>query len=246
MMDNAILVALSRQSALRRQMDIVANNLANMETGGFKASNVKFEEYLMPVAEASATAPADRDISFVMDTATMVDFSEGPMQRTGNPLDVAVDGPGWFVVDTAEGERYTRNGSFHIDNTGQLVTNAGDPVLGDGGAILFSEEDGAVTIAADGTISTEAGDKGRIRVVAFENEAVLYNSGDNLFKADGQPEDAEGAIVRQGMLEGSNVRPIVEMTRMIEVTRAYTSLSSMLERINDLRTDAIGALARVQ
>lgn len=246
MMDNAILVALSRQSALRRQMDIVANNLANMQTGGFKASNVKFEEHLMPVAEASAAAPGDQDISFVIDTATLVDFSEGPMRRTGNPLDVAVDGPGWFVVDTAAGERYSRNGSFHIDNAGQLVTHAGDPVLGDGGPILFAEEDGAVTIAADGTVSTEAGDKGRIRVVTFEDDALLRNAGDNLYEADVQPEDAEGAIVRQGMLEGSNVRPIVEVTRMIEVTRAYTSLSSMLERINDMRTDAISALARVQ
>jgi len=246
MIDNTILVALSRQVALRRQMDVIANNLANVETGGFKASDILFEEHMMPVAEATSALPADHDVSFVIDTATLTDYSPGPNQQTGNPLDVAIDGEGWFAIETAAGERYTRNGGFLLDPEGNLVTVNGDKVLGDGGPITFDESDGAISIAPDGTISTEAGDKGRLRVVAFADENALESVGSNLYAADEQPQDAENARVRQGMLEGSNVRPIVEITRMIEVTRAYTSMSSMLQNIDDMRRDAIGVLAVVQ
>lgn len=246
MMDNTILVGLSRQVALRRQMDVIANNLANLETGGFKSSGILFEEHVMPGAEATAAMSTDRDISFVMDTGTLMNFAPGPNEQTGNPLDVAIDGEGWFVVDTPDGERYTRNGAFLLDRDGNLVTVEGNKVLGDGGPITFDDRDGAISIAADGTISTEAGDKGRMRIVAFANEQELQSAGSNLYRSDVQPQDAESIRVRQGMLEGSNVQPIVEITRMIEVTRAYTSVSSMLEKIDDMRRDAIGTLSMVQ
>ncbi|MCT8972827.1 flagellar basal-body rod protein FlgF [Microbaculum marinisediminis] len=246
MQDNTLLVSLSRQVALRRQMDVIANNLANLETGGFKSSDVLFEEYLMPKAEASDALPGDRDISYVIDRGTLQDFAPGPIQQTGNPLDVAIDGEGWFVVQTPAGERYTRNGAFLLDNEGALVTAEGHRVMGDGGVITFDERDGAVAIAADGTVSTKAGEKGRLRVAVFDDDAILQPEGSSLFSAPVQPQTANDATVRQGMVEGSNVQPIVEMTRMIEVTRAYTSLSSMLERMDDMRRNAISVLAVIQ
>lgn len=246
MLDNTILVSLSRQVALRRQMDVIAHNLANLETGGFKASGMMFEEHLMPGAEASHALPGDRDISYVMDTGTLLDFSPGALRQTGNPLDVAIDGDGWFVVETSGGERYTRNGGFQLNSDGMLVTVEGHQVLGDGGPILFDESDGEISIAADGTISTEAGDKGRLRVVRFEDEHVLKPEGSSTFSAPVQPRDALDVRVHQGMLENSNVKPIVEVSRMIEVTRAYTTLSSMLERMDEMRRNAIGVLATIE
>jgi flagellar basal-body rod protein FlgF len=228
-------------------MDVIANNLANMQTGGFRSSEMLFEEHLMPVAEATtAAAPADEDISFVMDRGTLIDFSPGQFKQTGNALDVAIDGEGWFVVDTQDGERYTRNGAFMLNDEGTLVTASGDPVIGDGGPVTFDERDGAISIAADGTISTEVGDKGRLRVVAFADESELEAAGANVFSSEAQPQDAENVQVRQGMVEGSNVKPIIEMTRMIEASRAYTSLSSMLERIDEMRRNAVSVLAVVQ
>jgi flagellar basal-body rod protein FlgF len=227
-------------------MDVIANNLANLETGGFKASSQIFEEYLMPDAEATASLPADRDVSFVIDTGTLQDLSAGPTRQTGNPLDMAIDGEGWFVVQTPDGERYTRNGAFQINRNGDLVTTEGFQVLGDGGPISFDDRDGAIAVGADGTISTEAGEKGRIRVAEFDAEVLLVPQGSSTFSSPVRPRAAEAARVRQGMVEGSNVKPIVEMTRMIEVTRAYTSLSNILEKVEDMRRNAVGILATIE
>ncbi len=246
MQDNSILVSLSRQVALRRQLDVIANNLANLETSGFKSSESLFEEYLMPKAEASDALPGDEDISFVIDTGTVQDFSPGPMRQTGNPLDVAIDGDGWFVVQTPDGERYTRNGGFLLDRDGTLVTPEGFRVMGDGGAITFDERDTSISIGTDGTISTDAGEKGRLRIAVFDDNDLLEPEGSSTFSAPVQPTVAANPRVHQGMVEGSNVKPVVEITRMIEVTRAYTSLSSMLERIDDMRRNAIGVLAVIQ
>lgn len=245
MMDNAILVSLSRQVALQRQMDVVANNMANMGTSGFRSSKVIFEEHLMPVAEATSLKRGDRTISFVLDRGTMHDFEPGPMTPTDNPLDVAIDGDGWFVVQTPDGERYTRNGSFHLTDTGHLVTSEGHRVLGDAGPVVFDERDATITIAGDGTISTEAGEKGRLRVVTFPAPDRLRTEGTTLFSAEEEPAEPETVRIIQGMIEKSNVKPLVEMTRMIEVTRAYASLSTAIERADGLRRDAIGALGRL-
>ncbi len=227
-------------------MDVVANNLANLETSGFKASSQIFEEYLMPEAEATHALRGDRDVSFVIDTGTLQDLSPGPTRQTGNPLDMAIDGKGWFAVQTPDGERYTRNGAFVLNSEGDLVTTEGFQVLGDGGPISFDDRDGAIAIGADGTISTEAGEKGRIRVAEFDNEVLLVPEGSSTFSSPVPPRASDTARVRQGMLEGSNVKPIVEMTRMIEVTRAYTSLSNILEKVEDMRRNAVGILATIE
>src|ERR1700738_184500 len=129
-MQNMLLVGLSRQMTLERQMDVVANNVANVNTTGFKADRSLFEEYLQSGAHEDNFGATDRRVSFVQDRATFHDFSPGNAELTKTPLDVAIDGGGFLVVQTPAGERYTRDGGLQINNQGQLVTASGDPVLG--------------------------------------------------------------------------------------------------------------------
>src|ERR687888_2108780 len=151
-MENSLLIGLSRQVALRRELDVVANNIANLNTTGLKADAAVFEEFLMPVARADQFQLPDRRLSFVQDRATWHDLSQGPMQQTGNPLDIAIDGNAFLVVQTPRGERYTRNGALKLNATGQLVTNEGFPVLSNGGPIQFQTNDKQISISEDGAI----------------------------------------------------------------------------------------------
>src|SRR4051812_11298051 len=153
-MENTLLVGLSRQVTLERQMDVIANNVANATTDGFKADRSLFQEYLMPAArEDNFAAGRDRKLSHVMDRATFRDMAQGSLDQTKNPLDVAINGDGMFAVQTPTGERYTRDGSFQIDNQGQLVTASGYPVLGNNGPIRFQQTDKQIGISADGTVT---------------------------------------------------------------------------------------------
>jgi len=249
-MQNAILVGLSRQVGLAREMDVVANNIANLNTTGFKADGSLFEEYLNSAARADQTGSR---VSFVHDRGVWHDMSQGPIERTGSPLDVAIDGKGFLVVQTPNGERYTRNGSLQINATGQLVTSDGFPVLGDGGPITLQSTDRQVQISRDGTISVREGTskvdsaRGKIRLVTFANPQQLQKEGSSTFSATAgaapQPATTGGLI--QGAIEKSNVRGVVEMSRMIEITRAYTQLDSLLQQQNDLGQSAIDKLADV-
>ena len=142
--ENAQLVGLSRQVALRRELDVVANNVANINTTGFKADRSLFEEYLRSPAHEDNFHRADRRVSFVHDRATFHDFAAGPSEQTKNPLDIAIDGNAFLVVQTAAGERYTRDGGLQINNQGQLVTASGDAVLGTSGPIVFQPTDSSL------------------------------------------------------------------------------------------------------
>ncbi len=247
-MDNALLVGLSRQVALRRELDVVANNIANINTSGFKSESMMFEQYLDPTARHEHFPGNDRRISFVIDRATLQDFSQGPLQRTEAPLDVALDGQGFFAVQTQNGERYTRGGNFHVNAQGQLVNASGQTVLGQGGPITFEPNDTTITIAADGTISTPNGDRGKLRIVRFANPAQLSKQGDGLWSAPAgvapQVADVTTRAV-QGALEKSNVQAVREMNRMIEITRTYTTVANMQQRTDELRRKAIEKLAEV-
>ena len=157
-MENTLLIGLSRQVTLERQMDVIANNVANVTTNGFKADRSLFAEYLMPTArEDNFAAGRDRRLSHVLDRATFHDFAQGSPDATKNPLDVAIGGDGMFVVQTPAGERYTRDGSFQIDNQGQLVNASGYPVLGNNGPIRFQQTDKEIGIAADGNVTVLEG-----------------------------------------------------------------------------------------
>jgi len=253
-MENALLVGLSRQIALRREMEVVANNIANVNTNGYKADGSVFEEFLMPGARAGQFPVADRRVSYVHDRATWHDFSSGPIQRTGNPLDVAVEGNAFLVVQTPRGERYTRNGSFHLSATGELVTGEGYQVQGDGGPIQFQTTDRDISIGADGTITVREGantktdaQRGKLRLVSFDRIGQLQKEGSSLFSApDGvTPQAPQKVRVVQGSLEQSNVRGVLEMARMVDITRTYTHIATLLQQQGDLRRSAVDKLAEV-
>jgi flagellar basal-body rod protein FlgF len=243
-MENAILISLSRQMALGRELDVIANNMANVSTNGFKGRQSRFLEYLMPTASADSFLRPDRRLSFVAEAGTALDLVGGPVERTGNPLDTAIKGDGFFVVQTPAGERYTRNGAFSLNPQGQLVTSDGHLVMGESGPIAFSPQETGLAIGNDGTVSTSQGQRGKLRLVRFADPQALRNEGSNLFSASApaQPLGA-AAQVEAGALERSNVKPIVEMTRLIDVNRAYTSISSMMARMDELRRTAISRLA---
>jgi len=251
-MENMLLVGLSRQMVLERQMDVVANNVANINTNGFKADKSVFQEFLNTGAHEDNFSPRDRRISFVQDRASYHDFASGPTEQTKNPLDVAIDGSAFLVVQTPAGERYTRDGGLSINSQGQLVTVGGYPVLGTGGPIVFQPGDKDINIAADGGISVLEGAnkvdslRGKLRLVSFANPQSLQKEGNNLFSAGaGAAQPDATARVNQGYIEKSNVNSVAEMSRMIEVTRTYTQISAMLQQQGDLRKTAIEKLADV-
>ena len=253
-MQNALLVGLSRQVALSREMDVIANNLANMNTTGFKADGAVFEEYISPTASADNFPAADRRISFVQDRATWMDLSQGPLERTGNALDVAINGKGYLVVQTPRGERYTRNGAMQINSNGELVTAEGFRVMGESGPITFQPKDRNIAISQDGTISVQAGNntqtesqRGQLRLVSFDQPGRLQKDGTGVFQAPAgvTPQADKLSRVMQGTIEKSNVRSVIEMTRMIEVTRSYTHVANILTQQAELRRTAIDKLAEV-
>ena len=231
-MENSILVALSRQDTLQRQLDVVANNLANMNTTAFKAERMMFAEYLTPTTVG--TGDMGDAIAFVRDVATVRDPAVGELQQTEGDLDVAIAGDGYLVVSTPNGERYTRNGHLRLDDAGQLVTDHGLAVLSeDGTPVLFAPEDSRISIARDGTISTESGTLARLQVVRFARPGRLLAVEAGLMMSDEKPQAVAAPVVLQGMLERSNVEPIVEMTRMIDTQRAYDQARVLVEREDD-------------
>ena len=241
MIENAQLISLSRQIALQRQMDVVANNMANINTSGFKSENILFEQYVMPVARDRDFQRNDQPLSYVQDWATIHDLSGGAMVQTGSDLDVGLNGDGFFAVQTPGGDRYTKSGAFQIAANGNLVDLNGNPVLGEGGPISFGPEETGIIIAGDGAVSSSAGAKGKLRLVEFANPQELTREGNNLF-AGGTPTAATNTKAMQGFVEKSNVSGASEMAEMIRVTRAYESTASMTQRQDELRRTAIQRL----
>ncbi|MBV5265319.1 flagellar basal-body rod protein FlgF [Pinisolibacter aquiterrae] len=243
-MENAQLVGLSRQIVLRRELDLIANNVANVETNGFKAQALLAKEQRMAPAADLDFRGSDRPISFVLDDANRYDLSAGQMITTGNDLDVAVDGKGWFAVQTAQGERYTRNGSFAIAADGTVVTRDGNPVLTEGGPLVLQPNETRLSIAADGTISTSQGVRGKLRVVDFADAGSLKKVGETLFQGT-NPQPATLPRLVQGQLEKSNVRAVEQISRLIEVGRSYEAVASWMGKADELRRNAIEKLAQV-
>lgn len=241
---NTVLIALSRQRSLQRQLDVVANNVANITTDGYKRRSVRFAEYLMPVARADAAPAGSRRVSYVHDPASPLDISGGAIERTGNPLDVAIRGNAFFVVETAAGERYTRNGALSLNQAGDLVTADGHRILSTQGPLAFSAADGAITIAGDGTVSTAQGVRGRLRLASFANPEALASEGRNLLVAREPARPADASVrLDTGALERSNVSGVAEITRMMEITRSYTSLAQTIQKTDELRRTTLAKLA---
>jgi flagellar basal-body rod protein FlgF len=252
-MENTLLVGLSRQMVLERQLDVISNNIANVNTNGFKADKPLFEEYLSSGAHEDNFKGTDRRVSYVQDRGTFRDFSQGAVQQTGNSLDVAIQGKGMFVVQAAGGERYTRDGNLQINSTGQLVTASGNPVLGTSGPIVFQPTDHDIVVSADGTITVQEGSaradsiRGKLRLVSFTDAQKLLKQGNNLYSAgtgEGAAQDTKSTIA-QGFVEKSNVNSVMEMSHMVEVMRTYTNIANILQQQSDLHKNAIDKLADV-
>lgn len=244
-MENSIYIGLSKQVALRSQMDLIANNVANMSTPGYRSQNMVFSEYLNK-SPASPDVPVKDDISQVLDYGHYQSTESGPIKQTGNQTDVALNGPGYFGVQTPDGVLYTRAGNFQLNVNGALVTGSGDPVVDQGGGeIVIPEDSTEIRIDRKGVIANQDGEIAQLMIVEFADEQQLEATGKGLYRApEGLAAEAQNTVAMQGMLESSNVNPILEMTRMIDVLRSYQSTQGMLTDEHERQKDMISRLTR--
>jgi flagellar basal-body rod protein FlgF len=242
-MDNSFMVGLSAQQVLQKRMDTTANNLANLTTAGFKVEHVVTRDL---VEKPAAASDIPNDIAFADAWMLQRDFSPGSLERTGNPLDFALEGEGFFVVQTAAGEAYTRDGRFNLNEAGEIVTRNGDVVMGDGGPIIIDPLGGPISVSKEGSISQDEVVLGTLRVSTFQTPGALERVGSNLWRAtDEQPQASTNPAIAAGFVEGSNVNAVLELTEMIEISRAYTSIAKMVSQSDELRGTSIDKLARV-
>lgn len=238
-MENSLYVALSRQVALGENMAIIANNIANINTPGFRGQNMIFEEFI------EKPRGLEEPLSMVLDYGHYQKTDPGPVSLTENPLDVAIEGPGFFGIQTPDGVQYSRAGNFTIDVNGTLVNALGYRVAGAGGGdIVIPQNAKEIMIDENGFVSTEDGQVGQIMVMEFDSDQPLDPTGDGLYFTEVAGRPAENSRVLQGMLEGSNVQGVVEMTRMIEVSREYQAIQRMTQNEHDRQRNAIQRLMR--
>ncbi|MCX8505417.1 MAG: flagellar basal-body rod protein FlgF [Alphaproteobacteria bacterium] len=234
-------IAISKQTGMMREMDSIANNLANVSTTGFRSKHKLFQEYL---EKTGKLGPQDR-ISFVQDVGDYRNNKFGKLQTTNRGFDLAIQGEGYFVLGSPSSNFYTRNGAFALDDKNQLVTSEGFPVLQEGDVPVVVPANSSISIGLDGSITaTEIGSGnatsttiGRLKLVKFDDDQALRDAGAAEYTTDQEPKPANG-IIRQGMLESSNVEPITEITHMITVQRSY-EMSSSLVKSEDSRERAM-------
>ena len=237
-MDNAAYLSLSRLSGLRKEMDAVANNLANMTTTGFRREGIVFAEVIraLPIEGGSVSMTEAR--------IRRTDLQTGGMERTGGRFDLAIDGEGFFLIGAEEGLRLTRAGAFRADAAGQLVTAAGETVMDAGGAPVQLPPDARESlIEADGAVLADGREVGRVALVNVADTSTLTRMDGVRFNFEGDLEPADGTIA-QGFVEGSNVSPVAEMSRMIDVHRAYEMGQALLDREDERVREAVRTLGR--
>ncbi|HET6976318.1 MAG TPA: flagellar basal-body rod protein FlgF [Pyrinomonadaceae bacterium] len=232
--------------ARQQRLDMLANNIANASTSGFKADRLLYRSVAasendpvqtQTVQEGDAQlTPVKRGVDVGVVTSQATDFSQGSVRDTGRALDVSLEGDGFLCVQTARGERYTRQGSLTLDQSGQLVTPQGDLVVGDGGPITIPP--GEVSIGVDGTVSSNGQIAGKLKIVEFANpNQALTKEGASLFAATGKEKAVEASNTRvvQGSLEMSNVNSLVEMVAMMQNTREFESMQRSVSMLmNDI------------
>lgn len=240
-MENAIIAGLSKQIVLTRALETTANNVANQTTAGFKADRVAFAEYLAVIDRRSSGDPF---VSLVSDPDTYTDFSSGAIEQTFRDLDFAIEGDGFFAIETAAGTRYTRDGRFSVNAFGELVTRSGELALDAAGSpILIDPEAGPVVATPDGELQQQGAPVGRLGVYVAADPAALRKTGDNLFLSETDLEAAEIPRVRQGFTETSNVNPVASMTDLIEILRAYEQAAQLTDISNELARRAVETLS---
>ena len=241
-MDSPGYVILSRLGAQLRATQVLANNLANAETPGYRATRAVFAQHLQPQRDV---ADGRIGVAYATDRATWRDTAQGPVSSTGNPLDVAIRGEGYFAVETPEGERYTRAGRFTLDQDGRLTDMEGHPVLDARGTPLaFAPNDSRIEIQGDGTIRSENGVIGRLRVVRFDDPQRLRAEGDRLFASDDAAQPVERPNLVQGAVEGSNVRPVLELTQLTAELREFQFAAQFAEREGERLQTAVDRILR--
>lgn len=228
-MDSSIYIAVSRQLAQFRDVEITANNIANASTPGYNAQKLVFTQYMVDNGEFSKKdAYADAPYGY-RDTST------GAMQITNNPLDLAIKGNGYFQVETPLGVRYTKSGNFQIDSQGMMITADGYPVLGaDGSTILLPQNAKNIEITALGQIKVDGQASGQVGMVEFANEQAMVKVGNSFYTSKETPQAADSARMIQGAIENSNVNGVTELVRMMQLTRSFSSTSKFIEAVYDL------------
>jgi flagellar basal-body rod protein FlgF len=241
-MDITSSVAASRLVAQQRVMDVIADNIANANTSGFKAERVQFSDWL--TRQRGADAPrGDRTIAYPQDRATWRDQKAGTLTHTGNPFDLGITSDGFFTVRTSNGPRLTRDGRFGLMPDGTIADSGGNAVLDSNGqAIVLSSTDTKVTIAGDGTVSSENGQLGKIGVVRPTDPMRLTAEGSTLLRAGSTTAPVTTPGLVQGAMEDSNVQPVLEMTRMIECERQFQFVSQLIQAESDRQQSAIDKL----
>ena len=239
-MPSDLYVALSGQMAMAERLETVSNNVANLRTAGFRAETVDFDTVLSDYRR-------DR-VAFVSSGTMDIDRSYGPVEETGNPLDIAIDGDGWFGVNTPEGRAYTRDGRFAVNALGDLVTLTGYNVVDNGGApVAVNAAGGPIEIAADGRIVQDGDVAGVIGLFDIPEDATLTRHGDVAVRSDLPADpvaDRTGNGVRQGYREGSNVDAMTSLVALIEVQRAFDRASTVMRERSTSLEEAVRLLGR--
>lgn len=238
-MENAGYVALNRQTGLLAEMQTVANNIANMSTTGFRKEGVVFAEYV------AGLGPDDASLSMAAAEGRVVNLSQGGLKQTGGTYDLAIEGDGFFQIEAPGGNRLTRAGAFAVSDAGELVTADGYRVLDSGGSpIALPAGNAAVAISRDGTISADGSPVGQLGLFVPTDPGSLVHTGGTAFVTDGGIEPLADGRIFQGFLEDSNVNPVEEITRMIEVQRAYEMGQSLMDREDERIRGVIQTLGR--
>jgi flagellar basal-body rod protein FlgF len=241
-MDIVSSVAASRLVAQQRAMDVIADNIANANTPGFKAERVLFSDWLSR-QNGTATSQVERSIAYVQDRATWREQQAGTLMHTGNPFDLAITGDGYFTVTTPRGPRLTRDGRFGLMPGGIVADSAGNAVLDSNGRpIQLATTDTQVTVAGDGTVSSENGQLGKIGVVRMTDPMRITAEGNTLFRADAPTAPVVSPGLVQGSIEDSNVQPVMEMTRMMNNLRQFQFMSQFIQAESDRQQSAIDKL----
>jgi flagellar basal-body rod protein FlgF len=241
-MENASYIALSRQIAVQRNLDIVANNIANATTTGFKAQNMLFEEFLLDDHRSNVD-----DFDMVNDYGQYTNTRNGDIKMTGADFDLALQGEGLFRVTTPEGDRYTRAGSFQLNEIGEIVTHDGFPLTTPTNAsIRVPVDTTSVNITKDGSVFANNTQVGQIALFEFESYEDLQQAGENLYTSEAEALPATGTNVIQGGLESSNVSPILEMTQLISLSRTHESAQNMIKQEHERIRGAIKILSGAQ
>ncbi len=248
-MDTALYVGLAHKAALKRRMDVVAHNIANISTTAFNKERVVFRELLMDAPGAAATTGGK--IAYVQDHGVVRNLNPGTLIPSSNPLDVFIHGRGYLNVQGTDGETlYTRNGRMTLDSDRNLTLLSGEKVLDENGqAIQFDEDDVDINISKDGSISTNNGERGKIGLSQFQNEQDMKRRGSSLYETNQDPVEAENMTdltIRSKAFESSNVNPIESMVEMIEVMRAYEKANKSGSSIEDLRKDSLKRLSKIR